>query len=145
MSDGAATPTAKAKSSPGKKTPSSSPGSSEVGSSPRGDLNESTSYATKARTELVHKVLEGLRHDAFELARDIGVESLTEPGGLRLFIARMKAVVFPRAAEEARELLRAGQKPGVLSRQPGKSMLSYVSRRKRWWKLLHVASRTLWS
>eukprot|EP00439_Symbiodinium_sp_Y106_P009573 s2309_g1.t1 len=91
-------------------------------------MDETTSYAVKARTEMVHRVLEGLRDEAFELARDIGIESLTEPGGLRAFITQMRNVVFPRAAEEARELFRAGQR--------GESMLSYVSRRRRWWKLL---------
>ena len=44
--------------------------------------------------------------------------------------------MFPRASEEARELFKAGQKPGSLARQNGESMLSYVSRRRRWWKLL---------
>eukprot|EP00439_Symbiodinium_sp_Y106_P012953 s3070_g1.t2 len=99
-------------------------------------MDETTSYAVKARTEMVHRVLEGLRDEAFELARDIGIESLTEPGGLRAFITQMRNVVFPRAAEEARELFRAGQRHGVLARQGGESMLSYVSRRRRWWKLL---------
>ena len=69
-------------------------------------MDESTPYAVMARTEMVHRVLEGLRDEAFELARDIGIESLTEPGGLRTFITQMRNVVFPRAAEEARELVR---------------------------------------
>ena len=99
-------------------------------------MDETTSYAVKARTEMVHRVLEGLRDEAFELARDIGIESLTGPGGLRAFITQMRNVVFPCAAEEARELFRAGQRHGVLARQGGESMLSYVSRRRRWWKLL---------
>ena len=72
-------------------------------------MDESTPYAVKARTEMVHRVLEGLRDEAFELARDIGIESLTAPGGLRNFITQLRNVVFPRAAEEARELFRAGQ------------------------------------
>ena len=58
-------------------------------------MDETTSYAVKARTEMVHRVLEGLRDEAFELARDIGIESLTEPGGLRAFITQMRNVVFP--------------------------------------------------
>ena len=49
----------------------------------------------------------------------------------------MRNVVFPRAAEEARELFRAGQPQGALARQGSESMLSYVSRRRRWWKLLN--------
>ena len=46
--------------------------------------------------------------------------------------------MFPRAAEEARELFRAfkaGQRQGALARQGGESM-PYVSRGRRWWKLL---------
>ena len=82
-------------------------------------MDETTSYAIKARTEMVHKVLEGLREEAFELARDIGIEALTAPGGLRDFISRMRNVVFPGAAEEARELFRAGQRQGALARQGG--------------------------
>ena len=63
-------------------------------------------------------------------------DELTAPGGLRDFISRMSNVMFPRAAEEARELFRAGQRQGALARQGGESMLSHVSRRRRWWKLL---------
>eukprot|EP00439_Symbiodinium_sp_Y106_P009722 s4750_g1.t1 len=37
-------------------------------------MDESSSYAVKARTEMVHKALEGLRDEAFELAR--GGESM---------------------------------------------------------------------
>ena len=104
---------------------------------PKGDdLDELSASATQARTEMVQKVLEGLREEAFELARDIGVDVLTQPGGLRKFVKKLRDVVFRRASEEARELFKAGQKPGSLARQNGESMLSYVSRRRRWWKLL---------
>ena len=104
---------------------------------PKGDdLDELSASATQARTEMVQKVLEGLREEAFELARDIGVDVLTQPGGLRKFVKKLRDVVFLRASEEARELFKAGQKPGSLARQNGESMLSYVSRRRRWWKLL---------
>ena len=104
---------------------------------PKGDdLDELSASATQARTEMVQKVLEGLREEAFELARDIGVDVLTQPGGLRKFVKKLRDVVFPRASEEARELFKAGQKPGSLARQNGESMLSYVSRRRRWWKLI---------
>ena len=85
---------------------------------------------------MVQKVLERLCEEAFELARDIGVETLTLPGGLRKFVDKLSDVVFPRASEEARELLKTGQQPGSLARQNQESMLSYVSRRRRWWKLL---------
>ena len=106
------------------------------GDLPKGDLylDELSASATQARTEMVQKVLEGLREEAFELARDIGFEVLTQPGGLRKFVEKLRDVVFPRASEEARELFKVGQKPGSLARQNGESMLSYVSRRRRGWK-----------
>ena len=36
-----------------------------------------------------------------------------------------------------------GQKQGVLSRQSGESMLSYVSRPRRWWKLLRALDTSI--
>ena len=87
--------------------------------------------------KMVHRILEGLHDEAFELV------PLTAPGGLRSFVEKMREVVFARATEEARELFRAGQKPGVLSRQSGESMLSYVSRRRRWWKLLRALDTSI--
>ena len=89
-------------------------------------LDELSASATQAGTEMVQKVLEGLREEAFELARDIGVGVLTQPGGLRKFVEKLRDVEFRRASEEARELFKV---------ENGESMLSYVSRRQRWWKL----------
>ena len=40
----------------------------------------------------------------------------------------MRSIVFPRAAEKARELFRVGQREGALARQGGESMLSYTSK-----------------
>ena len=64
---------------------------------------------------MVQKVLEGLRDKPFELARNIGVDVLTQPGGLRKFVDKLRDVVFPRASEEARELFKTGQKPDSLA------------------------------
>ena len=100
--------------------------------SPTNAVNQSTSD----RSAVVHKVLEGLRGDAFLVARDLGLEKLIVPGGLDLLVDRIRTMVFPRASEEARELFRAGQKVGVLSRQYGESTTSYISRRRRWWRTL---------
>ena len=82
---------------------------------PKGDvdpLDELTAAATQARTGVVQKVLEGLREAAFELTCDIGADVLTQPGGLRKFVDKLRDVVFPCASEEARELFKTGQKPG---------------------------------
>ena len=92
---------------------------------------------------MVQKVLERLREEAFELARDIGVDVLTQPGGLRKFVDKLRDVVLPRASEEARDLFKTGQKPGSLASQNQESMLLYVSRRRRWWKLLKTLDSSI--
>ena len=95
-------------------------------------IDELTAAATQARTEMVQKVLEGLREAAFELARDIGVDVLPQPGGLRNSVMLFSPVLVKKLESS----LKSGQKPGSLARQNQESMLSYVSRRRRWWKLL---------
>ena len=98
---------------------SSKPSVASVASRTKGDidpLDELTASATQARTEMIQQVLEGLREEAFELARDIGVDVLTQPGGLRKFVDELCDVFF-RASEEARELFKTGQKPRSLARQ----------------------------
>ena len=59
----------------------------------------------------------------FAIARDVGLDQLTAPGGLEHLITQIKAHVFPRAQAEAKELFRAGQRIGGLS---------YTQRRRRW-------------
>ena len=49
---------------------------------------------------MVQKVLEGLREEGFELARDIGVDVLTQPGGLRKLVEKLCDVVFPVLAKK---------------------------------------------
>ncbi|CAJ1328784.1 unnamed protein product, partial [Effrenium voratum] len=96
------------------------------------------------RSELTHRIVEGLRGDAFLVARDLGLDALSEPQGIENLIKQMRDMVFPRATEEARELFRVGQKPqGALSRQRGESMISYISRRRRWWRTLVEMDPTL--
>ena len=72
-------------------------------------LDELTAAATQARTEMVQKGLEELRDEVFELACDIGVDVLAQPGGLRKLVDKLRDVVFPRASEEARKLFKTGQ------------------------------------
>ena len=82
---------------PPSRPPPRAPKSSDSGSvrsaTAAAPMDETTSYAIKARTEMVHKVLQGLWEEAFELARDVGIEALTAPGSLRDFITRMRNVV----------------------------------------------------
>ena len=67
-------------------------------------------------SELVHRVLEGFRGDAFMIARDLGLDKLTQENGIRDLMDAIK--VFPKASEEAKKLFRVGQRTnGPLSRQ----------------------------
>ena len=88
--------------------------------------------------ESASKVVDGLRADAFTVAREVGLDTLYKPGsdteksGIVLLVEAMKAAVFPLTTHEAKELFRQYTKPsGSLSRQNGESMAQYVSRRKR--------------
>ena len=64
---------------------------------PRSPLDELSASATQARAGMVHKVSEGLRDEAFKLARDIGVDGLSQAGGLRNFVNRLRSIVSPRS------------------------------------------------
>ena len=71
------------------------------------------------------------------LAKDLGVQTLSAPGGLRKLIQEIKRMVFPLRTLEAQALFRSGQAQyGPLSRQAGESVVSYISRRRRWWELM---------
>ena len=60
---------------------------------------------------MAQKVLEGLQDEAFELARDIGVDVLTQPGGLRKFVAKLRDVVFPVLVKKLESSLRQAFMP----------------------------------
>ena len=88
-------------------------------------------------SECVSKILEGLRGDAFSIARDIGLNRLLRPDGIDHLIEQIRQQAFPLQSEEASELFRQGQLlSGPLAKQPGEPMLSYIARRKRWWSTL---------
>ena len=64
-------------------------------------------------TTQMSMVVEGLRGDAFVVAKDtVGLAKLSEPGssivnsGLEILIKEMKASVFPHTEHEAKELFR---------------------------------------
>ncbi|OLQ09920.1 hypothetical protein AK812_SmicGene6391 [Symbiodinium microadriaticum] len=88
-------------------------------------------------SECVSKILEGLRGDAFSIARDIGLNRLLKPDGIDHLIEQIRQQAFPLQSEEASELFRQGQLlSGPLAKQSGEPMLSYIARRKRWWSTL---------
>ena len=61
------------------------------------------------RAELVQKVLEGLRGDAYLVAQDLCVSKLMEDDGIEQLIMALKKMIFPLQALEAKELFRVGQ------------------------------------
>ena len=85
----------------------------------------------------VNKIVEGLRGDAFDMAMDIGKVDLLTEQGINQLITNIRSTLFPIEAQEAKILFQSGQRPyGPMSRHNGESMISYISRRKRWWKLV---------
>ena len=90
-------------------------------------------YGTKKedKTQLGSRVLEGLSGEAYLVARNLGIDILSEKEGVMKLIGAMRERIFPYLADEAKILYREGQrKDGLLSRAAGESMLSYVNRRK---------------
>ena len=80
------------------------------------------------KAELVQKVLEGLRGDAYLTAQDLGVETLVKDGGIETLVATLKKMLFPLQSLEAKELFQVGQmQHGPLSRQTGESVTSVIS------------------
>ena len=86
--------------------------------------------------KLGSRVVEGLSGEALKVAMTFGFTRLTERDAVPKLIEEIRGHIFPMSTAEARELYRAGQRPGVLSRQSGEPMISYVQRRRRWWELL---------
>ena len=86
--------------------------------------------------ELTSKVTDGLSGDALKVAMDLG-EDLSKPGGLDQLVEQIEKYVLAFKEDEARELFHAGSKvDGPLARQKGESMVSYISRRNRWFNRL---------
>ena len=104
--------------------------------------------------DAMSKVVDGLRGDAFIIAKEVGLERLwcsgivdleafeedgewTEKPGVDVLIDSIRKSVFPLTTYEAKELFRQYCKPGgSLARQNGESMQQYISFRRRCWKLL---------
>ena len=72
--------------------------------SPKASSVKSDKSSIIDRSVLVNKIVEGLRGDAFLLARDLGLETLSRPGGLERLVEVIRNHVFPRALEESKEL-----------------------------------------
>ena len=92
--------------------------------------------------EAMSTVCDGLRGDAIVAAEEVGFDNLCDivdgrPCGIDTLIQHMRGMVFPLTENESTELFRQYCRPGgPLSRQNGKSMKWYVSRRRCCWTLM---------
>ena len=83
------------------------------------------------------RLVDGLRGAALQVARNIPVDKLAGSEGPDLLIKQLNQSLKPRRAQECRELYSAGaQVHGILSRQSGESMSSFILRRKTWYRML---------
>ena len=75
---------------------------------------------------------------------EIGLAKLMEANGLDLLVQKVQERLSPHRTAEAGELLKQGMRiGGPMSRVPGEPMTSYISRRRRWWTLVHEMDNTL--
>ena len=83
--------------------------------------------------ELASKVVDALCDEALKIAIDIGVDEVAAVGGITTLVAAIESHVSQFKDDEAQELFAIGSKAdGELSRQRNESMVSYITRRKRW-------------
>ena len=71
--------------------------------------------------------------EALKIANDIGVNDIAAIGGINTLVTATEDYGSQFKDDEAQELFAIGSKTdGDLSRQRGESMVSYITRRKRW-------------
>ena len=69
--------------------------------------------------KLASKPCEGLTGESLKVAMALGVDKLAQTDGVLKLVEALMLHMFPMASAEARELFKAGQRPGILSRQVG--------------------------
>ena len=83
------------------------------------------------------RLVDGLSGPALQVVRDLPIEKLAEEQGPTFLLNALQAALQPRSNQEARELYQAGaQSGGILSRQNGESIASYVLRRRTWYTMM---------
>ena len=87
---------------------------------------------------LAIRLIDGLRGPALQVARNLKIDKLEDPNeGVQYLLSSLQAALQPRSKQEACELYQVGaQQGGVLSRQQGEPIPSYVLRRKAWYSMM---------
>ena len=98
-------------------------------------VEEKPEKAKIAFKNLISNLVESLRGKALKIAYDIGVDELMEyedMRGLKQLRKEIKENVFPQIDEEVRAVYQEGQKiGGILARQQGEPIRSYITRREK--------------
>ena len=95
---------------------------------------------TQKMASLVTSLIDALSDDALKLAMDMTEEELVSAEAVQTLMDRIEANSARYKKDEARELHRAGScTVGPLCRQTGESIISHVSRRRRWYNRLPVS------
>ena len=90
------------------------------------------------------RLVERLQGPALQVAKQLGIETLTQEDGVKRLLAALETELLPLRRQAAMELYNAGLIPqGVMSRQHGESMSSYLLRREAWWTQLRELDDTL--
>ena len=106
--------------------------------------------ALVTKVMVVTKVMEGLRGDAFLMAKDLGLKALMDvgpPTGLELLVERIKEHVFPLRSHEARELVPSSDNmpTGPLSvASPLRQSCPSLEEGRRWWIQLEGTGYQKW-
>ena len=85
---------------------------------------------------LALRLIERLQGPALQIAKGIGLERLANPTGTQTLLEALEADLLPLRRQTAVEMYQAGSQPGMMSRQTGEAMSSYVLRRETWWTQL---------
>ena len=83
------------------------------------------------------RLVEGLRGPALYIVKALKEDLITSEKGPEAIVQALVSSLRPRRQQEARELYLAGSREhGILSRQYGEPMSTYILRRKTWYAML---------
>ena len=86
---------------------------------------------------LITSLIDVLSDNALKIAMDMTEEELAADAAVQTLMDRIEANSARFKKDEARELHRAGSRTvAPMCRQTGESIISYISRRRRWYKRL---------
>ena len=102
------------------------------------ELKESTMTdgERKKLGPLALRLVERLQGPALQIAKALGLEKLGGADGTKVLLKALEDDLLPMRRQVAVEMYQAGSNAGMLSRQHGESMASYVLRRETWWTQL---------